>query len=227
MSFHNKQVIPGKASNADRKGIWSSDLGVRTTQREGPDAFTLMFLQWSWFHVYNLNHNVDATFMFERGNKVFKLIVTHSFIEKNGGNLLWIFFFRIVSSGLTTSPGIMAELNRSLTAMDWLPRLNARGALSAGGIWLEGVNDPPELVQADSSTPPSPPTNSKPPYRYNWIISLGSLGQFFIFIYLFIYLSIHLSILLLLFFYYYILYYIVLIITLLLFSIIVLFHIII
>lgn len=58
--------------------------------------------------------------------------------------------------------------------MDWLPRLNARGALSAGGIWLEGVNDPPELVQADSSTPPSPPTNSKPPYRYDLGISLGS-----------------------------------------------------
>ncbi|XP_037783548.1 forkhead box protein J3-like [Penaeus monodon] len=67
----------------------------------------------------------------------------------------------------------MAELNRSLTAMDWLPRLNARGALSAGGIWLEGVNDPPELVQADSSTPPSPPTNSKPPYSYANLITLA------------------------------------------------------
>lgn len=59
----------------------------------------------------------------------------------------------------------MAELNKSLTAMDWLPRLNARGAFT-GGIWLDSSADTPELVQADSSTPPSPPTNSKPPYRF-------------------------------------------------------------
>ena len=62
----------------------------------------------------------------------------------------------------------MAELNRSLTAMDWLPRLNARGAFGPGGgaSWFdEVVSDSPELVQADSSTPPSPPTTNKPPYR--------------------------------------------------------------
>lgn len=60
----------------------------------------------------------------------------------------------------------MADLNKSLTAMDWLPRLNARGTL-AGGLWLDGVTDTPEMVQADSSTPPSPPVNGKPPYRYS------------------------------------------------------------
>ncbi|XP_071512504.1 uncharacterized protein [Panulirus ornatus] len=65
----------------------------------------------------------------------------------------------------------MAELNRSLTAMDWLPRLNARGAFAGG--WLEGANDSPELVQADSSTPPSPPTNGKPPYSYANLITLA------------------------------------------------------
>ncbi|XP_076056494.1 uncharacterized protein LOC143034391 [Oratosquilla oratoria] len=67
----------------------------------------------------------------------------------------------------------MAELNRSLTAMDWLPRLNARGALNASGVWLDGGNDPPELVQADSSTPPSPPRDSKPPYSYANLITLA------------------------------------------------------
>ncbi|XP_042229673.1 fork head transcription factor 1-like [Homarus americanus] len=66
----------------------------------------------------------------------------------------------------------MAELNKSLTAMDWLPRLNARGTFT-GGMWLEGGTDPPELVQADSSTPPSPPTNSKPPYSYANLITLA------------------------------------------------------
>lgn len=50
--------------------------------------------------------------------------------------------------------------------MDWLPRLNARGTLAAG-LWLEGVTDATEMVQADSSTPPSPPVNGKPPYRYS------------------------------------------------------------
>ncbi|XP_066977878.1 uncharacterized protein [Macrobrachium rosenbergii] len=70
----------------------------------------------------------------------------------------------------------MAELNSSLTAMDWLPRLNACGAFGAGGSapWLDGVvGDSPELVQADSSTPPSPPTTSKPPYSYANLITLA------------------------------------------------------
>ncbi|XP_053644427.1 forkhead box protein J3-like isoform X2 [Cherax quadricarinatus] len=66
----------------------------------------------------------------------------------------------------------MAELNKSLTAMDWLPRLNARGAFT-GGIWLDSSADTPELVQADSSTPPSPPTNSKPPYSYASLITMA------------------------------------------------------
>ncbi|XP_045609640.1 LOW QUALITY PROTEIN: uncharacterized protein [Procambarus clarkii] len=66
----------------------------------------------------------------------------------------------------------MAELNKSLTAMDWLPRLNARGAFMTGN-WLEGASDLPELVQADSSTPPSPPTNSKPPYSYASLITMA------------------------------------------------------
>ncbi|XP_045124650.1 LOW QUALITY PROTEIN: forkhead box protein O3-like [Portunus trituberculatus] len=66
----------------------------------------------------------------------------------------------------------MAELNKSLTAMDWLPRLNARGTL-AGGLWLDGITDTPEMVQADSSTPPSPPVNGKPPYSYANLITLA------------------------------------------------------
>ncbi|XP_068241843.1 uncharacterized protein [Palaemon carinicauda] len=70
----------------------------------------------------------------------------------------------------------MAELNSSLTAMDWLPRLNACGAFGAGDSahWLDGVvGGSPELVQADSSTPPSPPTTSKPPYSYANLITLA------------------------------------------------------
>ncbi|KAB7501448.1 Forkhead box protein J3 [Armadillidium nasatum] len=70
----------------------------------------------------------------------------------------------------------MAELNKSLTAMDWLPRLNAKGALP-GGIggcnmtWTEG--DPKsECIQADSSTP-SPPVNGKPPYSYANLINFA------------------------------------------------------
>ncbi|XP_050737165.1 forkhead box protein O3-like [Eriocheir sinensis] len=66
----------------------------------------------------------------------------------------------------------MADLNKSLTAMDWLPRLNARGTLAAG-LWLEGVADATEMVQADSSTPPSPPVNGKPPYSYANLITLA------------------------------------------------------
>ncbi|KAK4289646.1 hypothetical protein Pmani_037393 [Petrolisthes manimaculis] len=95
----------------------------------------------------------------------------------------------------------MAELNKSLTAMDWLPRLNAPKALVpttgvggggglgvGGGLWLmdstsssSPLDSPhhshhhpsPELVQADSSTPPSPPTNGKPPYSYASLITMA------------------------------------------------------
>ena len=65
------------------------------------------------------------------------------------------------------------NLNSSLTAMDWLPRLNAQGALGAAGIgpstaatWLDMASgESTECVTADSSTPPSPSIDSKPPYR--------------------------------------------------------------
>ncbi|KAA0184077.1 hypothetical protein HAZT_HAZT010048 [Hyalella azteca] len=91
----------------------------------------------------------------------------------------------------------MSELNRSLTEMEWLPRLNARRAITeAAGSWLDeplepsgkevdkdradefiqpAKSYPPELASQapDSSTPPSPPHNRKPAYSYATLVTFA------------------------------------------------------
>lgn len=59
----------------------------------------------------------------------------------------------------------MSELNKSLTAIDWLPKMNAKGALNIGMGSETLVLEENLTPEADSSTPSSPPANTKPPYR--------------------------------------------------------------
>lgn len=63
----------------------------------------------------------------------------------------------------------MAELDKSLTSMDWLPRLNVRGGLNGGSA--VGTGD--GALDCCGATNDCNPKESKPPYSYAALISFA------------------------------------------------------
>ena len=72
----------------------------------------------------------------------------------------------------------MAELESSLTAMDWLPRLSVGGALTGGkgggpGKLGSGLNRDPNAPDDGSGDTDSPQKDGKPPYSYANLITFA------------------------------------------------------
>ena len=85
---------------------------------------------------------------------------------------------------------IMAELNSSLTAMDWLPKLSVGTALSSANAKMSNNNNDPSKDKSPFRKPPSSPLDpnatldddeaqqhktreSKPPYSYANLITFA------------------------------------------------------
>lgn len=97
---------------------------------------------------------------------------------------------RSTTVGKNAIAAIMADLNSSLTAMDWLPKLSVGSALSNANAKISNNNNDPSRDKSPFRKPPSSPLDpnatlddeeaqqhktreSKPPYSYANLITFA------------------------------------------------------